>query len=565
MRNTGAQPGAAPHAAAAASSWRRDLLTMTALAAALLAPDALMARLHASYAVVLTPAALALALLLAALVVLARSRLTGWLFVLGVFVLQASELAHQRYFGVFYSAFDIELMTHELRDTWRATLELLPLLALPLALSGGFALLALLVFNAHGPAPRAARRGLLSRVALAALLLVLAIPFVQALGRKDAQRFQPNMLQPAAKNGLYSSALFVARRLRVALGRAQELPSYAPYRVRELQSAVQIRAQPRNVVLLLGESTSYRHMGLFGYTRDTTPDLQRFVGAPDFIGIRALSSAVSTRASLTRFFNLLHEPDNARAVGAAAHSLYRLARQHGFATTYVTTQENPGGLSYAFAPSDIALWRDPRDMQALPGQHDERLLQTLRGLALDYARPNFITLHMRSAHSPYVDNYPPQQARFPDRGVDSHARQVNSYDNAILYTQRVIADVVRHLQGLQDRAAPFYVFYIPDHGEVLGEGGRYGHNTLHFEDAMVPFLFFGIGVPQAEIDAMRARLGCLTNHELVGHEIARTLGYAIDNPNAQDDVYFLSGVDAFGAAGYLRYRLSEQRRRLCPG
>jgi glucan phosphoethanolaminetransferase (alkaline phosphatase superfamily) len=536
--------------------------TVAALAALVVGPDLVLARLQAGYAVAVSPSGAAVALLLAALVVLARSRGVAVVFVLLVFLLQATELAHHRYFGVFYSAFEIELMTGELRDTALAALDLLPLLALPLVVCGAFAALALLAVGFAWRGAQRPRRGPLPILALAALVLILAIPFVQALGGGASQRFQPNMLQPAVKNGLYSHAFFLARRLRVAAGRAQELPSYAPYRVDELESAAQIRVRPRNVVLLLGESTSYLHMRLFGYARDTTPDLQAYADDPAFIGIRALSRAVSTRVSLALFYNLIREPDNARAVGEGRHSLYRLAKAHGFATTYISTQQNPGGMSYAFAPSDIDHWRDTRDMRPLPGDFDDRLLKTLQGLALDYRRPNFITLHMRSAHAPYADNYPRSQARFPDQGVGTHERLVNGYDNAILYTQRVIADVFGHLRGLGE---PFYVFYIPDHGEVLGQGGRYGHNTLDLGDAKVPFFFYGVGVPQAEIDALRARLGCLTNHDLVGEELARVLGYAIVNPNQQPDVYFLNGVDAFGEAGFLRYRLSEQRQRLCAG
>lgn len=538
----------------------RALGMVVALAAPVFAPDALFKFLQPGYAVVLSPLAVAAAMLLAALIVLARSRAAGRAFIALVFVLQATQLAHHRYFGVFYSAFDIELLTKELRDTWLATIDLLPLLAPPLLISGACALLALLSFDALSARVVPVRRGWLQRTALAAAVLVLAIPFVQAVGSSTSQRFQPNMMQLSVKNGLYSSAYFLGRRLRVALGKSREFPVYEAYRVGELETADEVRAKPRNVVLLMGESTSYLHMGLFGYARDTTPDLDPYAQDPAFIGIRALSSSVSTRSSLTLFYNLIYEPDNALSIRESEHSLYRLAKRHGFVTTYITTQQNPGGLSYAFSQGDIDHWRDTRDMGDMPGEHDDRLLKALQALGLDYGKPNFITLHMRSAHSPYVENYPRGQARFPDEGVGAHERQVNSYDNSILYTQRVIADIYRALKRLE---RPFYIFYIPDHGEVLGKDARYGHNTLNLDDAMVPFLFYGIGVPQAETDALRARLGCLTNHYLVGQEIARALGFVIENPNERADEYFLNGIDAFGEAGFLRYRLSEQRAQLC--
>ncbi len=49
---------------------------------------------------------------------------------------------------------------------------------------------------------------------------------------------------------------------------------------------------------------------------------------------------------------------------------------------------------------------------------------------------------------------------------------INSYDNSILYTDHVLAEII---ELLRDRKA--VLFYTPDHGESLGEKLFFGHGT----------------------------------------------------------------------------------------
>lgn len=77
----------------------------------------------------------------------------------------------------------------------------------------------------------------------------------------------------------------------------------------------------------MGESTSYLNMGIFGYERDTTPDLTPYLENPSYFQLPAISSAVSTRVSLALFYNLIYEPNNAKAIVNMEQSLYRLAKQ----------------------------------------------------------------------------------------------------------------------------------------------------------------------------------------------------------------------------------------------
>lgn len=529
-------------------SYQYNLYVFFSVVAFLFVPDFIYSLVNSSYLAGFALRNLAVAGLIAFLLTWSKGKKFGVGMLLLLFLMQATQLAHYQYFGVFYSAFDIALMFKEMRDTFTSFADIFSFFVKPILLSFCFFVIALWVFlkNYHKT----------KKIPYLTLIFVLAlcVPFLQSLRAKASQKFQPNVAEFAIKNSLYSVSYFGAREIKMAMGKTQAMPSYLPYEVNKGE------AKKANIVILMGESTSYLNMGSFGYHRDTTPDITPYLDDANFFQLPAISSAVSTRVSLALFYNLIYEPNNAAAIGAMEHSLYRLAKQQGFNTYYITTQMNAGGLTYSFSLKDIDLWMENSDLGKYQGDYDNRLLLALKDQKLDYSQPNFITLHMRSAHGPYIKNYPREEAYYPDEGVSEVEYIVNTYDNSIRYTQKRIAEIYQYFK---QQGQPTYIFFVPDHGETMGVDGRYGHNTVKLDSAQVPIFFYGVNVPQEEINQLKTNLGCLTNHYLVGKEVAKLLGYEITNPNEEADLYYMNGTDAFGEAGYTSYRLSEQREALC--
>jgi glucan phosphoethanolaminetransferase (alkaline phosphatase superfamily) len=194
------------------------------------------------------------------------------------------------------------------------------------------------------------------------------------------------------------------------------------------------------------------------------------------------------------------------------------------------------------------------------GQYDNRLLLALDKLKLDYQQPQFITLHMRSTHAPYVDNYPAEEAVYPVDKNDYQNYMRNSYDNSVHYTEKQIADIY---QFFENTGRPTYIFFTSDHGELTGQSGRYGHNMVDLDIAQVPFLFYGPHLEQSAISNLAAELGCMPNHYHISKEIAKLLGFSIHNPNEVADTYYLNGTSVFGEAGYQQYTLSDLSDQWC--
>jgi lipid A ethanolaminephosphotransferase len=92
-----------------------------------------------------------------------------------------------------------------------------------------------------------------------------------------------------------------------------------------------------------------------------------------------------------------------------------------------------------------------------------------------------IVLHMMGNHGPaYFHRYPAQFRKFvPDCATAelrdcSRQEVVNAYDNAILYTDHVLAQVIAALDAESPRLDSA-MLYVSDHGESLGEKGLYLH------------------------------------------------------------------------------------------
>ncbi|MFK3872846.1 phosphoethanolamine transferase [Pseudoalteromonas rhizosphaerae] len=529
--------------------FKHTLLTLLALWAFALMPDVIYGLFNHNYLAGYNFKSIIITLLLMVFLLLSRTPKLNNIVLLIMALMQASELMYFQYFGGFYSAFDMVLMMGEMHDALIGFADGLKFMLPAFFLSMAFYGLAYFTYNKYH------KTSFTVPYISVFFVLLLTLPFLQSLGSKSSQKYQPNIAHSAMKNGLYSVSFFSARQLKMILGLRKEMPSYQPYQLSKGEPA------DANIVILMGESLSYYNMGLYGYQRDTTPDLMPYKQDPNFFYLPAISSAVSTRVSLSLFFNTVYEPNNAVHISKMDTALFRLAKRQGFETHYITTQKNAGGLTYAFSLGDIDTWKEDKHLDQFDGDYDDRLLLELNSMNLDYNKPQFITLHMRSAHAPYVANYPKTQEVYPVDEQPYEKYMLNSYDNSVLYTQKVIANIY---EFFKDSGKPTYIFFTPDHGELTGQDGRFGHNAVDMDIARVPFMFYGVDIPKNEITRIKKELGCMPNHYLISLQVAKVLGYDIKNPNEEQGKYYLNGTDVFGEAGFMQYDLKQIQDKTCP-
>ena len=163
-----------------------------------------------------------------------------------------------------------------------------------------------------------------------------------------------------------------------------------------------------------------------------------------------------------------------------------------------------------------------------------------------------LVLHQIGSHGPsYYLRYPAAFERFKPAchtanfGDCSPEEVVNAYDNSILYTDKVLEDLITLLSAQDNMASS--MLYLSDHGESLGENGLYLHGAPYFmapeHQTKVPMLFWQ---SQAFAESARIDRGCLKakasaaySHDYLFHSL---LGLtAVQTSERQPDLDIFAG------------------------
>jgi glucan phosphoethanolaminetransferase (alkaline phosphatase superfamily) len=475
----------------------------------------------------------------------------GGAYVAVLLVIQALQLSEIGYFlfaGTFYGPAELTLLAREYKDFWGSLGDTTVLLIVPLAIVALSA--AFILWVQRKTVHLSFRLG--RRTGLALLGLWLCIPLIHAYTEDNSMRFDPDPGKTALRNGINAFAYYTVWDLLFSQTDANG-KLYAPYQVSSLPPGSD--RPPVNLVIIMGESITYTHMGLYGYERDTTPFLSSLKERENLVYRPAISSAVSTHVAIPMFYNIQYEPDNRTHIASGEANLYRLAKAKGMQTAFLSSQE-----MYAIASQvshgQVDVWKELKHIEDLPGEFDARLLEALGNLDLDWEQPFLLSLNPRAGHIPYANHIPQEMLHF-GKGVsksDYHRYMRGTYDDAMRYFDQVVGRIIRFLE--RHTHDPTVVIITSDHGQRLGEKSGYGHNTLEFNSARVPFIYYGIHTPKA-IDALAQRLDCLMNHYEMGQFIARLLGFRVVDPNVNPSNYYLNGIDLSGRGGSLQYSKAD--------
>ena len=154
-------------------------------------------------------------------------------------------------------------------------------------------------------------------------------------------------------------------------------------------------------------------------------------------------------------------------------SIITAMKEAGFYTRFYSNQAPNGSFIQFFGEEADDV--NYTDYSAIPHPCDGELVPMVRkALADTIHRKQFIVLHTYGAHFLYNDRYPADRAYFqPDCITDATpaARQVliNAYDNAVRYTDEILATIINDLDATGAKCA---MLYSADHGEDIYDDER---------------------------------------------------------------------------------------------
>jgi len=266
-------------------------------------------------------------------------------------------------------------------------------------------------------------------------------------------------------------------------------------------------------VLVIGESTNRQRMSLYGYGRDTTPQLKamsdKLLAFDNVITARPYTIE-SLRQALT--FGNGVDP----VLEMSKPNIVSLMRRAGFKTFWITNQQTISSrntLLTAYSQmADEKIYLNNNRVQS-SSHHDNVVLGPFEKALTDGADKKFIIVHLLGTHIGYEHRYPQNFALFEQKDSDSvlsdtQQQIYNAYDNAVAYNDFIMSELVKRYQ----QRGPYGVMlYFSDHGEEVFDFRKFqGRNENDPTSYMytVPFIV----VPgQAWSDANGERLAQMRN------------------------------------------------------
>lgn len=366
----------------------------------------------------------------------------------------------------------------------------------------------------------------LAGAVLVATLLAVFQPFSSLMRNDKALRY---LATPA--NVLWSVASVTAAQARGAAVPRQPIGLDATIGVP--------RERPLVVVMVVGETARRANWGLSGYARQTTPELARL---PVINFADVTSCGTNTEVSVPCMFAAVGRRDYDEARIRGSESLLHVAAHAGVAVHWRDNQSGCKGVCERLPQDDVTSF-NPAGLCADGRCLDEGLLAGLdEKLAAAAASPKpgtqLLVLHALGNHGPsYFRRYPVAFKQFQPACENDDLQQcsqqeiVNAYDNALLYTDHVLASLVAKLQAAADGVDSALV-YVSDHGESLGENQLYLHGMPYAiapdVQTQVPMvMWLSAGLPRAVgLDAacLQRRAAQPATHDHLFHTTLGLLG-----------------------------------------
>ena len=222
------------------------------------------------------------------------------------------------------------------------------------------------------------------------------------------------------------------------------------------------------VILVIGESARSENFSLYGYPKNTNPLLSKI---PNVSHFNATSDATYTTAGIK---SIVEHENTDELYEILPNYLYR----NNVDVIWRTTNWGEPPVHIKNYQNREALMPNCKGDDC---DYDGILLSGLKEQILASKKNKIlIVLHTSTSHGPtYSKKYPAQFEIFKpvcnsvELGNCSHTELVNAYDNTIVYTDYLLANVIEDLKQLQEYKSA--MIFVSDHGESLGENNLYMH------------------------------------------------------------------------------------------
>lgn len=250
-------------------------------------------------------------------------------------------------------------------------------------------------------------------------------------------------------------------------------------------------------VVVIGESLNKNHMSLYGYHRNTTPKLDSLYNLGELVKCEnAISNHTHTIPVLTQALTTANQLNGEAYFGSL--SILDILEKADFDTYWLSNQ-----VSYGEWDNPISVLADRADYRVNINSnigtvtntdfYDEKLVQKLDEIVdSELTKNTVVFIHVMGNHGAYENRYPEAYNLFSGSlatnafGANKYwAKNVNAYDNSVVYSDKLLVDVFESVKKHDNISA---CLFFSDHSEdVLANKG---HNASSFTFSMtqIPLL-----------------------------------------------------------------------------
>ncbi|WP_158597869.1 sulfatase-like hydrolase/transferase [Noviherbaspirillum saxi] len=318
----------------------------------------------------------------------------------------------------------------------------------------------------------------------------------------------------------------------------------------------------RNLILIVVDALRPDHMGIYGYRRNTTPNLAHMIQSGQARIVKNVRSSCGesacgllSLASSKFVYQFSNKP----------FTLQQVLRRQGYQVQMILGGDHTSFYGLKELYGEVDSYFDGSMATGYYVNDDQLVLDHTGRLPSWDGKPVMMQFHLMSTHvmgkrhGRFAQYAPSENYMFhANRIAKNNDKHINFYDNGVVQADAVIHDLLAALQSkgyLKDAL----VVITADHGEALGEHGLYAHaNSVREEALRIPLIF----IPYGYQSGLRGEFRTAAAQVDIAPTILAEFGFSIPSTWAGSSMqdtqrksysYFQEGQ----AAGVIDYRDPE--------
>ena len=251
-------------------------------------------------------------------------------------------------------------------------------------------------------------------------------------------------------------------------------------------------------IVVIGESLNKNHMGLYGYMRETTPQLSKMNEKEELI---LFNSVYSNHTHTVPVLSLALTQANQYNKKSYYDSLsiVEVLNKANVETYWLTNQTIYGGWDnmisvIATTSKNIVALNNSIGYTVATQHYDELLVEKLKTiLATKTDKNRVIFIHLMGSHAVYDARYPNDKFSLYYDKLDKNIfgkstttnQELNRYDNSIVYNDYVVSSILKEFQ--KEKGVKAFI-YMSDHADDIDKDLGHSSDFFTYEMTEIPFI-----------------------------------------------------------------------------